>query len=157
MMTHSMRRKRWTQRSTANTTHWTNVGSMLAQRLRRWPNIKTTLFQCLVFAVHRGGGGGGVTQRLISVCHSSSSLYTGQPSFNWLSSGKVRVNHSLFSQDTHSVWPEKRPLRRGSSHLKSTRVAASSMTNLQLIQVDLHEAFDKEESTRRECFYLVDI
>ena len=24
---------------------------MLAQRLRRWPNIKTPLFECVVFAV----------------------------------------------------------------------------------------------------------
>ena len=34
----------------ANTTHWNNVGLMLAHRLRRWPNIKPTLFQCVVFA-----------------------------------------------------------------------------------------------------------
>ena len=26
-----------------------NVGSMLVHRLRRWPNIKPTLFKCLVF------------------------------------------------------------------------------------------------------------
>ena len=30
--------------------HWTNAGLMLGQRRRRWPNIKTTLFQRLVFA-----------------------------------------------------------------------------------------------------------
>ena len=34
----------------ANTTHWNNVGLMLGHRLRRWPNIKPTLFQCVVFA-----------------------------------------------------------------------------------------------------------
>ena len=34
----------------ANTTHWNNVGSMLGQRHRRWPNIKLTLFQCVVSA-----------------------------------------------------------------------------------------------------------
>ena len=41
-----------TQRETipASTTHWNNVGLMLGHRLRRWPNIKPTLFQCVVFA-----------------------------------------------------------------------------------------------------------
>ena len=34
----------------ANTTHRTNVGLMLAHRLRRRPNINSTLVQCLVFA-----------------------------------------------------------------------------------------------------------
>ena len=34
----------------ANTTRWNNDVSMLAQRLRRWPNIKTSLFQPVVFA-----------------------------------------------------------------------------------------------------------
>ena len=32
----------------ANMTHWNNVGLKLAHRLRRWPNIKPTLFQCVV-------------------------------------------------------------------------------------------------------------
>ena len=34
----------------ANTRHWNNVCFMLVHRLRRWPNIKPTLFQCPVFA-----------------------------------------------------------------------------------------------------------
>ena len=34
----------------ANTRRWTNVGLMLAHRLRRWANIKPTLIQRLVFA-----------------------------------------------------------------------------------------------------------
>ena len=34
----------------ANTTRWNNDVLMLAQRLRRWPNIKTSLFQRVVFA-----------------------------------------------------------------------------------------------------------
>ena len=34
----------------ANTRHWTNVGSMLACRLRRQPNIEPTLVLCLVLA-----------------------------------------------------------------------------------------------------------
>ena len=43
----------------ANTRHWTNAGLMLAQRLRRWSNIKTALVQwCLVFA--------GIVQKFIS-------------------------------------------------------------------------------------------
>ena len=29
-------------------THWQNVGLMLGQRRRQWPNIKPTLFQCVV-------------------------------------------------------------------------------------------------------------
>ena len=33
----------------ANTTHWTKVGLMLSHRLRRWPNIKPTLVQCVLF------------------------------------------------------------------------------------------------------------
>ena len=36
--------------SPASTKHWIDVGLMLGQRRRRWPNIKPTLFQCLVFA-----------------------------------------------------------------------------------------------------------
>ena len=35
---------------TANTTRWTNVGSMLAHRLRRRPNIEPTLVQRVVLA-----------------------------------------------------------------------------------------------------------
>ena len=34
----------------ANTTRLSNDVWMLAQRLRRWPNIKTSLFQRVVFA-----------------------------------------------------------------------------------------------------------
>ena len=30
--------------------HWAIVGSMLVQRLRRWPNIEPTIAQCLLFA-----------------------------------------------------------------------------------------------------------
>ena len=40
----------WLMRCPAKTTHWNNVWSTLAHRLRRWPNIKPTLFQCLVVA-----------------------------------------------------------------------------------------------------------
>ena len=43
-----------------DTRHWTNVDLMLGHRLRRWPNIKTTLDQCFLFAEsaqrHRQGG-----------------------------------------------------------------------------------------------------
>ena len=35
---------------TANTRHWTNVGLMLTQRLRRWVYIKPTLGQRLAFS-----------------------------------------------------------------------------------------------------------
>ena len=34
-----------------STTHWPNVGLMLAQRLGRWPKINLASGQCLVFAV----------------------------------------------------------------------------------------------------------
>ena len=34
----------------ANTTRWNNDVLKLGQRLRRWPNIKTSLFQRVVFA-----------------------------------------------------------------------------------------------------------
>ena len=34
----------------ANTRHWAIVGLMLGQRLRRCPNFKATMAQCLVFA-----------------------------------------------------------------------------------------------------------
>ena len=33
-----------------NTRHLLNVGAMLGQRRRRWPNIASTLSRCLVFA-----------------------------------------------------------------------------------------------------------
>ena len=35
----------------SNIVHLSNVGSMLGQRRRRWPNIKTALDQCLVWVV----------------------------------------------------------------------------------------------------------
>ena len=41
----------------ANTRHWTNAGLMLAHRLRRRPNINTTLVQFLVFAVSAAEAG----------------------------------------------------------------------------------------------------
>ena len=34
----------------ANMRHWANVSSLLAHRLRRWPNNKTTLAQRFMFA-----------------------------------------------------------------------------------------------------------
>ena len=37
-------------RPPANTRHRPNVGPMLGQRRRRWPNIGSTLGRCLVFA-----------------------------------------------------------------------------------------------------------
>ena len=42
-----------------NTARWNNDVLLLAQRLRRWPNIKTSLFQRAVFAgmcLHVVGG-----------------------------------------------------------------------------------------------------
>ena len=41
--------KRPTASTPAHTGHWSSVVLMLVQRLRRWPSIETTLFQCLVF------------------------------------------------------------------------------------------------------------
>ena len=35
----------------SNIVHLSNVGSMLGQRRRRWPNIKTALDQCLVWVI----------------------------------------------------------------------------------------------------------
>ena len=35
----------------SNIAHLSNIGSMLGQRCRRWPNIKTALDQCLVQVV----------------------------------------------------------------------------------------------------------
>ena len=35
----------------ANTSDWPIVGSMLDQRLRRWPNIEPTMGECLMFVV----------------------------------------------------------------------------------------------------------
>ena len=35
----------------------TNVGLMLDQRLRRWPNIEPTLGRCIVFTGNMGGDG----------------------------------------------------------------------------------------------------
>ena len=38
----------WAGGLSLNIVHLSNVGSMLGQRRRRWPNIKTALDQCLV-------------------------------------------------------------------------------------------------------------
>ena len=40
----------WMNVFPANTRHWTNVGSMLVHRLRRYSNITPKLVQCLLFA-----------------------------------------------------------------------------------------------------------
>ena len=40
----------WDNAVPANTRQWINAGLMLAQRLRRWPNISPALVQCLVLA-----------------------------------------------------------------------------------------------------------
>ena len=40
----------WANSDPANIRHSPNAVSMLAHRLRRWPNIKTALGECLVFA-----------------------------------------------------------------------------------------------------------
>ena len=37
--------------SLSNIVHFSNVGSMFGKRSRRWPNIKTTLGECLVGVV----------------------------------------------------------------------------------------------------------
>ena len=42
--------KAYNSKHPANTRYWANVASMLAHRLRRWPNMKPTLAQCLMFA-----------------------------------------------------------------------------------------------------------
>ena len=41
--------------SPANTRHWLNVGSILAHRLWRWPDIEQALGQCLVIDAQGGG------------------------------------------------------------------------------------------------------
>ena len=41
----------WQEDFLSNIVHLSNVGSMLGQRRRRWPNIKTPLDQCLVWVV----------------------------------------------------------------------------------------------------------
>ena len=41
----------WEKDFLSNIVHLSNVGSMLSQRRRRWPNIKTSLDQCLVWVV----------------------------------------------------------------------------------------------------------
>ena len=40
----------WTLAIPANTRRGSNAGWMLSHRLRRWPNIDTTSYQCLLFA-----------------------------------------------------------------------------------------------------------
>ena len=71
----------------ANTTHWNNVGSMLAHRLRRWLNIKPTLFQCVVFAgytVHNLYSLGPFLH--VIVCKTSKAISSNVLSFwvgNW--------------------------------------------------------------------------
>ena len=44
------RKQRLCTTSPANTTHRNNVGFILTHRLRRWSNMKPTLFQCVMFA-----------------------------------------------------------------------------------------------------------
>ena len=66
-----------------NTTRWINVDLMLGQRRRRWPNIKSTLFQCVVFAgilhiMRRGEG----TPRIVAK-HKSVSVCSTLTAPRW--------------------------------------------------------------------------
>ena len=54
----------------ASTIHRANVGLMLGHRLRRWPNIKPTLAQCIVFA--------GINYRDRSTSHHSLWVDTNE-------------------------------------------------------------------------------
>ena len=40
----------WASCQTVPSKHWPIVGSMLGQRLRRWPNMDPTMSECLLFA-----------------------------------------------------------------------------------------------------------
>ena len=103
-----------------NTTHWINVVLMLVHRLRRWPLIKTTSVQRLVFTVVIfsligiwGSGGGG----LVIDLHSSLfiSAYTMQLTHNCQSvSASVspfrpyilpKPAHVVMSHYFHPNWP----------------------------------------------------
>ena len=47
---HNSKGERVNEANPANTRHSHNAVSMLAHRLRRWPNIETALGECPVFA-----------------------------------------------------------------------------------------------------------
>ena len=51
--TQHLNTKMQTIRYSANTRNWPNIGSMLVQRLRRWPNIEPILGEFRVFAGYR--------------------------------------------------------------------------------------------------------
>ena len=55
----------------AITRHRTNVWSMLAHRLRRWPSIGQTLVECLVFVVRLNTA---ASSRKASVLHKTSGI-----------------------------------------------------------------------------------
>ena len=66
--------------------HWLNVVLMLGQRLRRWPNIKTTLISCsLLSLLHCGSwmtrdvGGGGRGQGAPNPSSLGCGTSRGQP------------------------------------------------------------------------------
>ena len=59
----------------SNIVHLSNVGSMLGQRCRHWPNIKTAMDQCLVWVVSCNQFSGYINVvKLYSICYCWPTL-----------------------------------------------------------------------------------
>ena len=61
-----------------NTTQLPNVCTMLAHRLRRWPNIGQTLGSCVVFAVYTL-----LSQKAVAAYFSNAGKQLGPLPFSW--------------------------------------------------------------------------
>ena len=59
-----------------STNHWTNAGLLLAQRLRRWPNIKQSPVKCLMFSGVPTWAWVGLGQELVSIHQQEFPLFT---------------------------------------------------------------------------------
>ena len=66
----------------ANTGHSTNAVSMLAHRLRRWPNIETTLGECPVFAgMHQEDNKSSVLMNIPRICTTIHAINNNSKSY----------------------------------------------------------------------------
>ena len=78
----------------ANTRHPPNAGLMLDQRLIRWPNIKTVLGGCLVFATHKP----------TPLCEAKRQYQlTGKVSRYWLLASQYTCNDAFIYHDIAHV------------------------------------------------------
>ena len=102
-------RSPWSQETPhpTNTTHWNNVVLLLAHRLRRWPSIKPTLFQCFVFAgqaLHSCHNMNSNTRHWTNIGSMSRPWHNNLQATHMALGGKKRIHHVYLDSCFMSAW-----------------------------------------------------